>query len=107
MPRPTQPYIPTAEGWLYLAVIMDLYSRRIVGWSMSNRLQESIVIDAMRMALFRRKIKSSLLLHSDRGSQYASGNFQKLLRENGINCSMSRKGNCWDNGVPRTIYRQV
>jgi putative transposase len=73
-------YIQTAEGWLYLAVMMDLYSRRIVGWSMSNRLQESLVIDAMRMSLFRRKIKSSLLLHSDRGSQYASDNFQKLFR---------------------------
>jgi transposase InsO family protein len=100
-------YIPTMEGWLYLAVFMDLYSRRIVGWSMSNRLQESLVIDAMRMALFRRKIKSSLLLHSDRGSQYASDNFQKLLRENGINCSMSRKGNCWDNAAMESFFHSL
>lgn len=100
-------YIPTMEGWLYLAVIMDLYSRRIVGWSMSNRLQELLVIDAMRMALFRRKVKSSLLLHSDRGSQYASDNFQKLLRENDINCSMSRKGNCWDNAAMESFFHSL
>jgi putative transposase len=100
-------YIPTMEGWLYLTVFMDLYSRRIVGWSMSNRLQESLVIDAMRMALFRRKIKSSLLLHSDRGSQYASDNFQKLLRENSINCSMSRKGNCWDNAAMESFFHSL
>lgn len=73
---------------------MDLYSRRIVGWSMSDRLQENLVIDALRMALFRRKIKSPLLLHADRGSQYASDNYQQLLRTHNIQCSMSRKGNC-------------
>jgi len=100
-------YVPTAEGWLYLAVIMDLYSRRIVGWSMSNRMQESLVIDAMRMALLRRKIKSNLLLHSDRGSQYASDNFQKLLREHGIDCSMSRKGNCWDNAAMESFFHSL
>jgi putative transposase len=93
-------YIPTVEGWLYLAVMMDLYSRRIVGWSMSNRLQESLVLDAMRMSLFRRKIKSSLLLHSDRGSQYASDNFQKLLRENSINCSM-------DNAAMESFFHSL
>lgn len=100
-------YIPTMEGWLYLAVFMDLYSRRIVGWSMSDRLHESLVIEAMRMSLFRRKIKSRLLLHSDRGSQYASDNFQKLLRENGINCSMSRKGNCWDNAAMESFFHSL
>ncbi len=100
-------YIPTVEGWLYLAVMMDLYSRRIVGWSMSNRLQESLVIDAMKMSLFRRKVKSSLLLHSDRGSQYASDNFQQLLRENGISCSMSRKGNCWDNAAMESFFHSL
>jgi len=100
-------YIPTTEGWLYLAVMMDLYSRRIVGWSMSNRLQESLVINAMRMSLFRRKVKSSLLLHSDRGSQYASDNFQNLLKENSINCSMSRKGNCWDNAAMESFFHTL
>lgn len=100
-------YIPTVEGWLYLAVIMDLYSRRIVGWSMSLRMQESLVIDAMRMTLFRRKIKSTLLLHSDRGSQYASDNFQLLLHEHGINCSMSRKGNCWDNAAMESFFHTL
>ncbi len=100
-------YISTVEGWLYLAVIMDLYSRRIVGWSMSHRMQESLVIDAMRMALFRRRVKSSLLLHSDRGSQYASDNFQQLLREHGISCSMSRKGNCWDNAAMESFFHSL
>jgi transposase InsO family protein len=100
-------YIPTAEGWLYLAVIMDLFSRKIVGWSMSNRMQEALVIDALKMALFRRKIKSSLLLHSDRGSQYASDNFQKILRENNIICSMSRKGDCWDNAAMESFFHSL
>ncbi len=100
-------YIPTTEGWLYLSVIMDLYSRRIVGWSMSHRMQELLVIDALKMALFRRKIKSNLLLHSDRGSQYASDNFQKLLRENNISCSMSRKGNCWDNAAMESFFHSL
>lgn len=100
-------YVPTVEGWLYLAVIMDLFSRKIVGWSMSHRLKESIVLDALRMALFRRKISSKLLLHSDRGSQYASDNFQQLLRENGIECSMSRKGNCWDNAAMESFFHSL
>ena len=72
-------YIQTGEGWLYLAVIMDLFSRRIIGWSMSSRMKESLVVDALKMALFKRKINSNLLLHSDRGSQYASNAVQPLL----------------------------
>lgn len=86
---------------------MDLYSRRIVGWSMSHRMQELLVMDALKMALFRRKVKSNLLLHSDRGSQYASDNFQKLLRENNISCSMSRKGNCWDNAAMESFFHSL
>lgn len=100
-------YIPTVEGWLYLAVIMDLFSRKIVGWAMSSRLKESLVIEALRMALFRRKISSSLLLHSDRGSQYASNNFQQLLRDHGILCSMSRKGDCWDNAAMESFFHTL
>jgi transposase InsO family protein len=100
-------YIPTTEGWLYLAVIMDLFSRKIVGWSMSHRMKESLVIDALKMALFRRKISSKLLLHSDRGSQYASDNFQQLLRDNRIECSMSRKGNCWDNAAMESFFHSL
>lgn len=97
-------YISTQEGWLYLAVIMDLFSRKIIGWSMSHRMQEALVIDALKMALFRRKINASLLLHSDRGSQYASDNYQRLLAENNIQCSMSRKGNCWDNSPMESFF---
>lgn len=97
-------YIPTREGWLYLAVIMDLYSRRILGWSMSHRLKEQLVIDALKMALFRRKQVSGLLLHSDRGSQYAAEDYQKTLRMYKIDCSMSRKGNCWDNAAMESFF---
>lgn len=100
-------YIPTVEGWLYLAVIMDLFSRKIVGWAMSSRLKESLVIEALRVALFRRKISSSLLLHSDRGSQYASNNFQQLLRDHGILCSMSRNGDCWDNAAMESFFHTL
>lgn len=100
-------YIPTVEGWLYLAVIMDLFSRKIIGWSMSHRMKESLVIDALKMALFRRKMSSNLLLHSDRGSQYASDNFQQLLRDNNIECSMSRKGDCWDNAAIESFFHSL
>jgi transposase InsO family protein len=100
-------YIPTVEGWLYLAVVMDLYSRKIIGWSMSDRMKESLVVDALKMAIFRRKISSSALLHSDRGSQYASDNFQQLLRDNRIKCSMSRKGNCWDNAAMESFFHTL
>lgn len=100
-------YIPTVEGWLYLSVIMDLFSRKIIGWSMSERLKESIVTNALRMALFQRKIRSDLLLHSDRGSQYASDHVQHMLREHGITCSMSRKGNCWDNAVMESFFHSL
>ena len=100
-------YVATNEGWLYLAVVMDLYSRKIIGWSMSSRMQESLVIDALQMALFRRKIKLGLLLHSDRGSQYASDNYQRLLIKNTIQCSMSRKGNCWDNSVMESFFHSL
>lgn len=97
-------YIYTQEGWLYLAVIIDLYSRKVIGWAMSDRMKEKLVIDALQMALFRRKVRSNLLLHSDRGSQYASDNMQQLLRSNRISCSMSRKGNCWDNAVAESFF---
>ena len=101
------PYVQTKEGWLYLAVVMDLFSRKIVGWSMLNRVKECLVIDALKMALFRRKISNGLLLHSDRGSQYAGDHFQQLLRDNGILCSMSRKGNCWDNSAMESFFHSL
>jgi len=100
-------YIPTKEGWLYLAVIMDLFSRKIIGWAMDCRIQESLTIRALKMALFRRKIKSPLLLHSDRGGQYAAKNYQSILSNNGITCSMSRKGNCWDNAPMESFFHTL
>jgi putative transposase len=100
-------YIPTAEGWLYLSTIMDLYSRRIIGWSLRERLTKELVIGALDMALGKRNLAPALLLHSDRGSQYASELYQLLLLKNGILCSMSGKGNCWDNAVMESFYRTL
>lgn len=97
-------YISTKEGWLYLAVIIDLYSRKVIGWAMSKRMKDQLVTDALKMALFRRRVNSNILLHSDRGSQYASDNMQRLLRSHGIRCSMSRRGNCWDNAVAESFF---
>ena len=87
----------TDEGWLYLAIVLDLFNREVVGWSLKPRMSADLVIDALSMAWFRRKPASGLLHHSDRGSQYASHAFQEKLAEYGMLCSMSRKGNCWDN----------
>jgi putative transposase len=88
-------YISTEQGWLYLAAVMDLYSRRIIGWSMSENIDSDLVISALRMAILQRRPQTGLLHHSDRGSQYASEMFQDLLVDNGIVCSMSRKGDCY------------
>lgn len=97
-------YIPTQEGWLYLAVVLDLYSRRVVGWSMSNRLDRGLALGAFNMALLQRRPSAGLLYHSDRASQYACGEFRTLLRGSGVVCSMSRKGNCWDNAVAESFF---
>jgi transposase InsO family protein len=90
-------FIPTREGWLYLAAVEDLYSRRIVGWSMSERIDSRLVVDALEMAVLQRRPGAGLVAHSDRGSQYASEHYQRLLASHGITCSMSRRANCWDN----------
>ena len=100
-------YIPTREGWLYLAVVMDLYTRMIVGWSMDSRMTRELVMNALRMARFRRKPQPGLLHHSDRGSQYCSGNYQALLAEYGMVASMSRKGNCWDNAPTESFFNSL
>jgi len=100
-------YIYTQEGWLYLSTIMDLYSRKIVGWSMNHKITQELVIQALNMAIKQRNPSRGLLLHSDRGSQYASYCYQVLLKRNGILCSMSRKGNCWDNAVMESFYRTL
>jgi transposase InsO family protein len=97
-------YLWTDEGWLYLAVVIDLFSRQVVGFAMSERMTRKLVIDALRMAWFRRRPESGLIFHSDRGSQYASGDFQKQLSIFGMRGSMSRKGDCWDNAVTETLF---
>ena len=97
-------YIWTQEGWLYLAVVIDLCSRRVVGWSMGSRMKAQLVCDALRMALWQRRPKAGLIHHSDRGSQYASQAFRKLLKVNKFKGSMSRKGNCWDNAVAESFF---
>lgn len=97
-------YIATAEGWLYLAVVLDLYSRRIVGWAMSDRLERQLVIDALLMALQARRPPPGLLHHSDRGSQYASQEYQALLTKHQLRCSMSRAGNCYDNAPMESFF---
>jgi putative transposase len=99
--------IPTREGWLYLAVIIDLYSRAVIGWAMHPRMKSNLVTDALKMALMRRKVRSPLLLHSDQGSQYAAVDYQTMLAANGIDCSMSRKGNCWDNAVAESFFHSL
>ena len=89
-------FIHTKEGWLYLATVMDLYSRKIIGWSMSKRNNRRLVCDALLMALWRRKHPKKVIVHSDQGSTYASNEYQALLKEKKLICSMSRRGNCWD-----------
>ena len=97
-------YIRTAEGWLYLAVLLDLGSRMVVGWAMRESLESSLSIDALRMALARRKITPGLLHHSDRGVQYAATDYRELLRKHKIVPSMSRRANCYDNAVPESFF---
>lgn len=94
-------YIRTLSGWLYLAVVLDLYSRKIVGWAMAPNMPAELVCTALQIAIVQRRPSPGLIVHSDRGSQYASHNYRDLLSHHGFQGSMSRKGNCWDNGVPR------
>lgn len=97
-------YVWTAEGWLYVAAVMDLYSRRIVGWSMQASMTSQLVTDALMMALHRRGRPRAVLHHSDQGSQYTSEQFQMLLMEAGIVCSMSKRGDCWDNAAMESFF---
>ncbi len=103
-PRSTHPYIRTRVGWLYLAAVLDLYSRKIVGWAMAPTMPASLVCSALRMAIVQRQPAAGLIMHSDRGSQYASADYQTLLQSHGLVCSMSRKGNCWDNAVMERFF---
>ncbi len=97
-------FIPTRQGWLYLATILDLYSRSIVGWSMSNRNDAQLVSDALTMAVWKRKPNPGLILHSDQGSTYASGRYQSLIKSHRFYCSMARKGECLDNAVAESFF---
>ncbi len=100
-------YLWTGQGWLYLAIVMDLYSRRIIGWSMSRRINRHLVLDALNMALGQRRPNEDLIHHSDRGVQYLSDDFQALLKKHGITCSMSDKGSCYDNAVVESFFASL
>ena len=100
-------YIDTQEGWLYLATVIDLFSRKVVGWAMADHMRTSLVNDAMEMAIKRRNPARGLIWHTDRGSQYASQEHQDLLKKHGVVHSMSRKGNCWDNAVAESFFHSL
>ena len=100
-------YIWTAEGWLYVAAVIDLFSRRVVGWSMSPSMTAQLVTDALLMAIWRRGKPDALLHHSDQGSQYTSEQFRKLVEDNGVTCSMSRSGNVWDNAAMESFFSSL
>jgi putative transposase len=97
-------YLWSAEGWLYVAGVLDLFSRKVVGWSMSAQMSAQLVIDALMMAIWRRGKPMALLHHSDQGSQYTSEDFQRLLADQGVRCSMSRRGECWDNAAMESFF---
>lgn len=100
-------YVWTAEGWLYVAAVIDLFSRRVVGWSMKAEITAQLVTDALVMAIWRRGKPDALLHHSDQGSQYTSEQFQKLMADNGVQCSMSRSGNVWDNAAMESFFSSL
>lgn len=100
-------YLWTDEGWVYLAVLIDLFSRAVIGWSLSHRMTRQLVCDTLTMALWRRGFPKGVLLHSDRGSQYCSADYQQLLADHQLLCSMSRKGNCWDNAVSESFFHTL
>ena len=100
-------YIPTQEGWLYLAVLIDLYSRAVVGWAMADHMKAALVNNALLMAILKRRTRAGLMLHSDRGSQYASALYQKTLNQHQFICSMSRKGNCWDKAPAESFFHTL
>ena len=100
-------YVWTSQSWMYLAVVMDLFSRRVVGWAMTPHLRTELALDALRMALGRRMPEPGLVHHSDRGVQYAAHAYQNVLHQHGIVCSMSRKGDCWDNAVVESFFSRI
>jgi putative transposase len=100
-------YIPTKEGWLYLATVIDLYSRQVIGWSMADHMKTRLINDALTMAIWKRKPSRGLIWHSDQGSQYASDGHRAILKDHGVIQSMSRKGDCWDNAVAESFFHTL
>jgi len=100
-------YVWTDEGWLYLAVVLDLYSRAVIGWSMNRRMTQQLVSDALTMALFRRGFPKGTIIHSDRGSQYCSAAYQRLIKSQGLRCSMGRRANCYDNAAMESFFHTL
>jgi putative transposase len=100
-------FIPTAQGWLYLAVLIDLYSRRVVGWAMSERMDQQLVLDALNMALLQRRVKPGLIHHTDQGRQYSSVAYLAALNAHVMKASMSRRGNCYDNAVAESFFSSL
>jgi len=100
-------YIKVGRNWMYLAAVMDLFSRKIVGWALENHMRESLIIDALEMAVSRRETKGNMLIHSDRGVQYRGNEYQAALKTYGIDASMSRKGNCWDNAAMESFFSRL
>lgn len=100
-------YLWTDEGWVYLAVILDLYSRQVIGWAMNKTMTAKLVCDALQMALWRRKMPQGVIVHTDRGSQYCSKRYQRMLRRHDLVCSMSGKGNCYDNACAETFFHSM
>lgn len=100
-------YIPTGEGWLYLATVIDLFSRKIIGWSMDSNMRADLVNNALLMAIWQRKPSKGLIWHTDRGKQYCADSHLKIIKQHGITQSMSRKGNCWDNAVAESFFHTI
>jgi transposase InsO family protein len=100
-------YIKVGRVWVYLAVVLDLYSRRVIGWALDTHMREGLILEAFNMAVSRRDIQGNLMLHSDRGVQYRGHEYQAALEENGVRCSMSRKGDCWDNAVMESFFSRL
>jgi putative transposase len=104
MPRPTHPYVWIAEGWAYLAVLLDLYSRRVVGWALRKSLNRDLAVSTLRDALARRRPPPGLVHHTDRSCQYAGAEYRRLLEKHGAACSKSAAGDCWDNAVAESVF---
>ena len=100
-------YIRTAQGWLYLAVVLDLYSRSVIGWATSKRINQELVCNALKRALWRRGFPKGVIMHTDRGSQYCSNSYQRLLKKHELKCSMSKKCDCWDNAVAESFFKTL